>query len=64
MSHPVQEKVVDAITAVPFLSLFGYNFITLNEFLETATLIIGLVSGLFALFFNVRRWWRERKHPQ
>ena len=58
---PAQEKVADVLTATPIVSLFSYNFMTLNEVLETATLIIGLIAGLFAMFFHIRRWYRGRK---
>lgn len=64
MSTPVQERVVDGITTIPFVSIFGYNFLTLNEFLETATLLVGLLSGIFALFFHIRRWWRGRQRDK
>ena len=32
----------------------------LNAYLETGTLIVGLLAGLFALFFHARRWYRDR----
>jgi hypothetical protein len=46
---------------MPFVTVFGYNFVSLNELLQTITLLIGITSGLFALFFQVRRWYRGRK---
>ena len=61
MSGPVEQKVVDVLTATPFLSIAGVNFMALNELLETATLTVGFIAGVFAMFFHVRRWWRGRK---
>ena len=59
-----EQKIVHVLTATPFISLFGYNFMSLNEFLETATLVVGLTAGVFAMFFQVRRWWRGRKRDK
>jgi len=64
MNQPVQEKLVDAVTTVPFISLFGYNFMTLNELLETTTLCVGLIAAIFSLFFHIRRYFRGRKRDR
>ena len=60
----MQEKVVDGITTVPFISIGAIEFLTLDAFLYTATLAVGLVSAVFSLFFHVRRWWRGRKRDK
>ena len=57
----LEQKMVDTLSTVPFLSVAGVNFMTLNEFLETGTLILGFVAGLFAVFFHARRWYLGRK---
>jgi hypothetical protein len=64
MGGPQEQKIVDIVSAIPFASVFGYNFMTLNELLETATLTIGLLSGVFALFFHIRRWYRGKKREK
>ena len=64
MTQPAQEKVVDALAATPFVSVLGINFMNLNELLETATLAIGFITGLFVMFFQIRRWYRGRKRDQ
>jgi len=59
-----EERVVNGLVAVPFASVFGYNFMSLNQFLETATLTLGLITGLIALAFQVRRYLRGRKRDK
>ena len=60
MSGPLEEKVANVLTATPFASIAGVNFMTLNELLETGTLIVGFVAGMFAMFFHIRRYFRSR----
>ena len=64
MKQQAQENIVDALATTPLVSVAGVNLISLNELLETATLAVGFVAGLFALFFQVRRWYRARKRDQ
>lgn len=63
-TEQTQERLVDAASTAPFVSLAGYHFMSLNEFLETATLLMGFVAGMFAMFFHVRRWFRSHKRDK
>lgn len=67
MSMPteeIQNRVVDALAAVPFVTIAGVEFMSFNEFMEGATYTIGFVAGIFALLFQVRRYFRSRKRDK
>jgi len=60
----VQNKIVDGMAAVPFVTIFGVEFMSFNEFMEGATFTIGFITGIFALAFQVRRYFRSRKRDR
>jgi len=67
MSGPteqMQEQLVNAASSVPFLTVVGVNFMTFNEALEAATLLVGFITGLIALAFQIRRYLRGRKRDK
>ncbi len=66
MSSPeqMQEQLVNAASSVPFLTVVGVRFMTFNEALEAATLIIGFITGVIALLFQLRRYLRGRKRDK
>jgi hypothetical protein len=55
------DRLVNAASSVPFLTVLGVNFMTFNEALEAATLMLGFVTGVIALLFQIRRYLRGRK---
>lgn len=63
-AQEIQNRVVDAMAAVPFVSIAGVEFMSFNEFMEGATYTIGFVTGIFALLFQVRRYFRSRKRDR
>jgi len=64
VSVEVQNKIVDGMAAVPFVTFLGVDFMSFNEFMEGATLCIGFITGLVALAFQVRRYLRSRKRDK
>jgi hypothetical protein len=60
----VQNKIVNGMAAVPFVTFLGVDFMSFNEFMEGATLTIGFITGVFALAFQVRRYFRSRKRDK
>ena len=58
------EQLVNAASSVPFLTVAGVNFMTFNQTLEAATLIIGFITGVIALAFQLRRYLRGRKRDK
>lgn len=63
-TEQIQNRVVDALAAVPFVTIAGVEFMSFNEFMEGATYTIGFVTGIFALAFQVRRYFRSRKRDK
>lgn len=57
----VTDQLVNAASSVPFLTVLGVNFMTFNEALEAATLLIGFITGVISLAFQIRRYIRSRK---
>lgn len=60
VEQKVQERLVDGLAGISLTSGVGMNLADFNVILETATLSIGLVAGVFALFFQVRRYYRGK----
>ncbi len=63
-TQEVQNRVVDAMAAVPFVTIAGVEFMSFNEFMEGATYTLGFVTGIFALAFQARRYFRGRKRDR
>lgn len=61
MSAPVQQKAADVLTGAAITTYAGVSLTDLNLYLETASLALSVIAALFAVFFHVRRWWRERQ---
>jgi len=59
-----EEQLVNAASSVPFLTVMGVNFMTFNEALEAATLVIGFITGIIAFAFQIRRYMRGRKRDK
>ncbi len=64
MPNPLEEKVVNALAGTSIASGTSMTLVDFNVYLETGTLIVGFTAGLFALFFQARRWYRGRKVKQ
>lgn len=60
MSQQTRERVVDGLAGTSLTAGVGVNLADFNIILETATLTIGLIAGVFALFFQVRRYYRGK----
>ncbi len=57
-------KIGNTLAATPFVTILGLEFVSFNEFMEGATLTIGFVAGVFALLFQIRRYFRSRKRDK
>ena len=57
-------KIGNTLAATPFVTILGVEFMSFNEFMEGATLTVGFVAGIFALLFQVRRYFRSRKRDK
>ncbi len=64
MQQQTQERVVDTLAGTSLTAGVGMNLAELNVVLETVTLSVGLVAGVFALFFQVRRYYRGKKRDK
>ena len=66
MAIPIeaQNRIVDGMAAVPFVTFLGVDFMSFNEVMEGATLTIGFITGIFALAFQIRRYIRSRKRDK
>ncbi len=64
MQQQTQERVVDTLAGTSLTAGVGMNLADLNVILETVTLTIGLIAGVFALFFQVRRYYRGKKRDK
>lgn len=60
MSQQTQERVVDGLAGTSLTVGISMNLADFNVILETATLTIGLIAGAFAMFFQVRRYYRGK----
>jgi len=56
-----QQKIAEAAGTGPIAAFVTTTLTEWNIILETATLILGLVSGAFAVYFFVNRFIKERK---
>ena len=56
-----EEKAVNALAGTSIATGTGMSLVDLNVYLETGTLIVGFTAGIFALFFQIRRWYRGRQ---
>lgn len=57
----MSERATNYLAGTSFLTGFGMTLAEFNVYLETGTMIVGFTAGLFALFFQVRRWCAIRK---
>lgn len=57
----MDDKTVNYLAGTSAFTGFGMTLVSFNMYLETATLIVGFTAGIFALFFQVRRWCAIRK---
>ncbi len=56
-----QQKIAEAAGTGPIAAFVTTTLTEWNIVLETATLILGLVSGAFAVYFFVNRFLKEQK---
>lgn len=56
-----QQKIAEAAGTGPIAAFVTTTLTEWNIVLETATLILGLISGAFAVYFFVNRFVKERK---
>ena len=59
-----QQKIAEAAGAGPIAAFVTTTLTEWNIILETATLLLGLISGAFAVYFFVNRFIKERKAKQ
>ena len=60
MQQQTQERVVDGLAGTSLTAGVSMSLADFNVILETATLTIGLIAGAFAMFFQVRRYYRGK----
>ena len=60
MQQQTQERVVDTLAGTSLTAGISMTLADFNIILETATLTIGLIAGAFALFFQIRRYYRGK----
>ncbi len=60
MQQQTQERMVDTLAGTSLTAGVSMTLADFNTILETATLTIGLIAGVFALFFQVRRYYRGK----
>lgn len=56
-----EEKLVNVLVGSSLAGSTGINFVELNVYLETAALGASLTAAVFAMFFQIRRWYRGRQ---
>ena len=64
MQQQTQERLVDGLAGTSLTAGVSMTLADFNVILETATLTIGLIAGVFALFFQVRRYRRGKKRDK
>lgn len=60
-SGKVVDRAADTLSGGALASGLLAYLTDVNIVLETVTLLLGAVAGVFALFFHYRRWRNERK---
>ena len=60
MQQQTQERLVDGLAGTSLTVGVSMTLADFNVILETATLTIGLIAGAFAMFFQVRRYYRGK----
>lgn len=60
MSQQTQERAVDGLAGTSLTAGITMNLADFNVILETATLTVGFIAGAFAMFFQIRRWYRGK----
>lgn len=56
-----QQKVAEVLGGGPIAAFVTTTLTEWNVVLETATLVLGLIAGVFSVYFFVSRFIRERK---
>lgn len=56
-----EQRIAEAAGTGPIAAFIATTLTEWNIILETATLLLGLVSGAFAVYFFVNRFIKERK---
>jgi len=56
-----EQRIAEAAGTGPIAAFVTTTLTEWNIVLETATLLLGLVSGAFAVYFFVNRFIKERK---
>lgn len=56
-----EQRIAEAAGTGPIAAFVTTTLTEWNIILETATLLLGLVSGAFAVYFFVNRFIKERK---
>ena len=64
VEQKVQERLVDGLAGISLTSGVSMTLADFNVILETATLTVGLIAGAFAMFFQVRRYYRGKKRDK
>lgn len=59
MTQQVQARAADTLATIA-IGAWTLTLADLNVILETVTLTLGMVAGVFALFFHIRRYRRGK----
>lgn len=54
------ERVADVLTGSALGTWLVNQLVNINVVLESLTLLVGLIAGIFALLFHFRKWRNER----
>lgn len=55
-----QEALTNKLTGTTLVASVSVTIVDFNLYMESATLIVGFIAGLFACFFHIRRWYRDK----
>ena len=56
-----QQKIAEAAGTGPIAAFITTTLTEWNIVLESATLVLGFISGAFAVYFFVKRYLKEQK---
>lgn len=60
----IQERVADTLSGGSLSVGVAMTVADYNAIMEAATLTVGLIAGIFAMFFHIRRWYRGRQRDR
>ena len=63
MGEQIQQKTADTLAGATGIT-YAFSMASVEHFLNTAVLCLGMVSGSFSIYFHVRRYLKERKEKR